>query len=204
MIKEEVKKRIEKLKAEVEHHRYLYHVLDRSEISDAALDSLKHELYKLEQEYPEFITPDSPTQRVGGEALKEFKKVLHETPMLSIEDVFEYKELEDWEERIKKLLPQVKFDYYTEVKMDGLAVALIYRDRIFSVGGTRGDGKIGEDVTKNLKTIEAIPLRLNEPSESDVRNFLKKYGEAIDKKIFLTKIKPRINLVIQSLQILYL
>lgn len=88
MTKEEVKKRIEKLKAKINHHRYLYHVLDRQEISDAALDSLKHELYKLEQEYPEFITSDSPTQRVGGEALKEFKKVVHETPMLSIEDVF--------------------------------------------------------------------------------------------------------------------
>jgi DNA ligase (NAD+) len=189
MNREEAKKRIEKLKAEVEHHRYLYHVLDRSEISDAALDSLKHELYKLEQEYPEFITPDSPTQRVGGEALEEFKKVVHETPMLSIEDVFEYKELEDWEERIKKLLPRGKFDYYTEVKMDGLAVALIYRDGIFSVGGTRGDGKIGEDVTQNLKTIEAIPLRLNEPTDHEIRKFLEKYGEAVDKKIFLAKIK---------------
>lgn len=189
MTKEEVKKRIEKLKAEINHHRYLYHVLDRQEISDAALDSLKHELYKLEQEYPEFITSDSPTQRVGGEALKEFKKVVHETPMLSIEDVFEFKELEAWEERIKKLLPHEKFDYYAEVKMDGLAVSLIYEDGIFSVGSTRGDGKIGEDVTQNLKTIEAIPLRLNEPTERDIENFLKKYDEVVDQKKFLSKIK---------------
>ncbi|MBU1146495.1 NAD-dependent DNA ligase LigA [Patescibacteria group bacterium] len=189
MTKEEAKKRIEKLKAEVEHHRYLYHVLDRSEISDAALDSLKHELYKLEQEYPEFITSDSPTQRVGGEALKEFRKVFHEKPMLSIEDVFEPKELEAWEERIKKLLPHEKFDYYAEVKMDGLAVALVYENGIFNVGSTRGDGKIGEDVTQNLKTIEAIPLRLNKPPEKEIENFLKKYGEAVDRKIFLSKIK---------------
>ena len=189
MTREEIKKRIEKLKAEIDHHRYLYHVLDRQEISDSALDSLKHELYKLEQEYPEFITIDSPTQRVGGEALKEFKKVVHETPMLSIEDVFEFKELEAWEERIKKLLPHQKFDYYAEVKMDGLAVALIYKNGIFGVGSTRGDGKIGEDVTQNLKTIEAIPLRLNESSEREIENFIKKYGEAVDKKKFLEKIK---------------
>ncbi len=189
MTKEEAKKRIEKLKTEIDHHRYLYHVLDRSEISDAALDSLKHELYKLEQQYPEFITSDSPTQRVGGEALKEFKKVMHETPMLSIEDVFSFEELAAWEERLRKLTPRENFDYYVEVKMDGLAVALIYRDGIFSVGSTRGDGKIGEDVTQNLKTIEAIPLRLNEPSEREIENFLKKYGEAVDKKIFLSKIK---------------
>ncbi|MFA5413384.1 MAG: NAD-dependent DNA ligase LigA [Patescibacteria group bacterium] len=189
MTKEEAKKRIEKLKTEINYHRYLYHVLDREEISDAALDSLKHELYKLEQEYPEFITPDSPTQRVGGEALREFKKVVHETPMLSIEDVFEFKELEAWEERIKKLLPHQKFDYYVEVKMDGLAVSLIYKNKVFSIGSTRGDGKIGEDVTQNLKTIEAIPLRLNEPSEKEIEIFVKKYGKDIDEKIFLSKIK---------------
>lgn len=189
MTKEEIKKRIEKLKVEIDHHRYLYHVLDRQEISDAALDSLKHELYKLEQEYPEFITLDSPTQRVGGEVLKEFKKVVHEKPMLSIEDVFQMEELKAWEERIKKLLPNQKFDYYAEVKMDGLAVALIYKNGIFGVGSTRGDGKIGEDVTQNLKTIEAIPLRLNEPSEREIENFIKKYGEAVDKKKFLEKIE---------------
>ncbi len=189
MTKEEAKKRIEKLKTEIDHYRYLYHVLDRSDISDAALDSLKHELYKLEQQYPEFITPDSPTQRVGGEALKEFKKVVHEVPMLSIEDVFSFEELAAWEERIRKLMSHQKFDYYVEVKMDGLAVALIYENGIFSVGGTRGDGKIGEDVTQNLKTIEAIPLHLNEPSERETENFLEKYGEVVDKKIFLSKIK---------------
>ena len=189
MTKEEAKKRIEKLKTEIDHHRYLYHVLDRQEISDAALDSLKHELYKLEQQYPEFITPDSPTQRVGGEALKEFKKVVHKVPMLSIEDVFQPEELKAWEDRLRRLMPHQKFDYYAEVKMDGLAVALIYKGEIFSVGGTRGDGKIGEDVTQNLKTIEAIPLRLNEPSEHEIEDFLKKYGDAVDEEKFLSKIK---------------
>ncbi len=185
MTKEEAKKRIEKLKIEIDHHRYLYHVLDRQEISDAALDSLKHELYKLEQEYPEFITSDSPTQRVGGEALKEFKKVVHEIPMLSIEDVFSMEELGDWEDRVQKLLPHERFDYYTEIKMDGLAVSLIYEEGFLKVGATRGDGKIGEDVTQNLKTIEAIPLELRVPSDKEIDEFIKKFGrDGLNEKKF--------------------
>ena len=103
MTKTEVKKRIEKLKKLINYHRYLYHVLNRQEISDAALDSLKHELYKLEKAYPEFITPDSPTQRVAGKPLEGFKKVEHKTPMLSIEDIFSEEELRDWEDYLKKL-----------------------------------------------------------------------------------------------------
>lgn len=189
MTRKEAKNRIEKLKKSINHYRYFYHVLDRSEISDAALDSLKHELYNLEQEFPEFITPDSPTQRVGGEALKGFKNVAHKIQMLSIEDVFQSDELKAWEGRVRKLMPHQKLDYYVEVKMDGLAVALVYQGGIFSVGSTRGDGKIGEDVTQNLKTIESIPLRLNEPSEREIENFLKKYEDAVDKKKFLSKIK---------------
>ena len=98
MTKEEAKKRIEKLKKVINHHRYLYHVLNKQEISDAALDSLKHELFKLEEMYPEFITPDSPTQRVAGKPLEGFKKVSHPLPMLSMEDVFSEKELRDWED----------------------------------------------------------------------------------------------------------
>src|SRR3989344_3540080 len=103
MTKHEAKERIEKLKEEINHHRYLYHVLDRQEISDAALDSLKHELQKLEQNYPEFITSDSPTQRVGGKPLEKFKKVRHKARMLSLEDSFSADELKEWFERIKKL-----------------------------------------------------------------------------------------------------
>lgn len=189
MNKTEAKERIAKLRKEVDHHRYLYHVLDKIEISDAALDSLKHELYGLEQQYPDLITPDSPTQRVGGEALKQFKKVTHKTPMLSIEDVFAFPEFADWEKRIQKLVPRAALDYYAEVKMDGLAVSLIYKDGVFTVGSTRGDGKIGEDVTQNLKTIEAIPLNLHEPSEREISRFLSEYGEAVDKKIFEKRIR---------------
>lgn len=168
MTKSEAKERIEKLKKEVEHHRYLYHVLDKQEISDAALDALKHELYKLEQQFPDLLTDDSPTQRVGGKALPEFKKVAHRTPMLSIEDVFSKDEMLDWEKRVQKLVPAAKFEFYTEIKMDGLAVSLIYEDGVLIQASTRGDGKVGEDVTQNIKTIEAIPLKL--------RNALKYHG----------------------------
>lgn len=163
MTKQEVKQRIEKLKKLISHHRYLYHVLNRQEISDAALDSLKHELYQLEQKFPEFITPDSPTQRVAGKPLEGFVKVKHEVPMLSIEDVFSEKELLDWEDYLKRLQPsRHPFEYFAELKIDGFAVALIYEDGILKYGVTRGDGKVGEDVTQNLKTIESIPLKLRE------------------------------------------
>jgi len=160
MTKQQVKKRIEKLKKVINYHRYLYHVLNKQEISDAALDSLKHELYKLEKLFPEFITSDSPTQRVGGKSLEGFKKVEHKIPMLSIEDVFSEKELKDWEDYLKRLTPSQKFDYFVELKIDGFAVTLIYEGGVFYCGATRGDGKLGEDVTQNLKTIESIPLKL--------------------------------------------
>jgi len=160
MTKQQAKQRIAKLRKEISHHRYLYHVLDRIEISDAALDSLKNELEKLEERFPDLITPDSPTQRVGGRALEKFKKVEHSTPMISLHDAFTAQEMRDWEERIQKLVPGKKLDYYAEMKMDGLAVSLIYENGVFVRGATRGDGRIGEDVTQNLKTIEAIPLKL--------------------------------------------
>ncbi|MDP2641467.1 MAG: NAD-dependent DNA ligase LigA [Candidatus Yanofskybacteria bacterium] len=160
MDKKEAKKRIEKLRETINRHRYLYHVLDKPEISDAALDSLKHELFSLEQKFTEFITPDSPTQRVGGEAQDVFKKVEHRFPMLSIEDVFEEQELRDWEQYIKKLSGPKELSYYAELKVDGLAVSLRYENGVFVQGATRGNGLVGEDVTQNLKTIESIPLRL--------------------------------------------
>jgi len=168
MNKKEAKKRIEKLKKLINHHRYLYHVLDRQEISEAALDSLKKELFDLEQKYPEFITPDSPTQRVGGKPLEKFEKVRHPLPMLSLNDAFSEKDMEDWLERISKLLTlkeQNQLDFYCEPKLDGLAIELIYENGILKTGSTRGDGIFGEDVTQNLKTIEAIPLKLREIEE---------------------------------------
>lgn len=167
MNKAEVKNRIEKLKKEINHHRYLYHVLDKQEISEAALDSLKHELYVLEQEYPEFITPDSPTQRIGGKPLDKFKKVTHRVRQWSFNDAFEEKEILDFDNRIRKILVDLgenvssSLDYTAELKIDGLHVVLTYEKGLLVQGATRGDGKIGEDVTQNLKTIESIPLKLN-------------------------------------------
>src|SRR3990172_4265 len=136
MNKLEAKQRIEKLRETINYHRYLYRVLDRQEISDAALDSLKHELYKLEQQFPDLITADSPTQRVGGKALEKFSKVSHSTPMLSLEDVFSSEELQDWYTRISKLTTKKIESYYSEIKMDGLAVSLIYENGLLKVGAT--------------------------------------------------------------------
>jgi len=167
MSKIEAKSRIEKLKKEINHHRYLYHVLDKQEISEAALDSLKHELYVLEQEYPEFITPDSPTQRIGGKPLDKFQKVVHQVRQWSFNDAFDQQEILDFDKRICKILSDLKedvsgpLDYTAELKIDGLHVVLTYEKGILKNGATRGDGKVGENVTQNLKTIESIPLKLN-------------------------------------------
>jgi len=174
--------RIEKLKQVINHHRYLRHVLDKQEISENALDSLKKELFDLEQQYPQFVTADSPTQRVEGKTAKGFAKALHKTPMFSLNDAFFEQDIIDWQVRIKKLLipsEQTKLDYFCEVKVDGLAVSLIYEKGVFVRGATRGNGKIGEDITNNLKTIESIPLKLRNPVFCEVR------GEAyITKKDF--------------------
>jgi len=169
MNKSEAKKRIEKLKAEINYHRYLYHVLDKQEISDAALDSLKHELEILERQFPEYISSDSPTQRVGGKPLEKFKKVTHQIRMVSLNDAFTEEEMSDWEERIKKIFPTHKFEYFAEVKLDGFAVALEYEKGVLKTGSTRGDGLVGEDVTQNLKTIESIPLRLRQDIDAEIR-----------------------------------
>src|SRR3989338_2952688 len=163
MNKSEAKKRIDKLKKVINYHRYLYHVKDTQEISDAVLDSLKKELFDLEQEYPDLVTKDSPTQRVSGEPLKEFQKVSHKKRMLSFNDAFSKDDMHDWLERISKLLTQEEkkeIDFYCELKIDGLAIEMDYKDGIFYQGSTRGDGLVGEDITQNLKTIEAIPLSL--------------------------------------------
>jgi len=167
MNKQETKNRIKKLRELIEKYRYAYHVLDKSLVSDAVNDSLKHELQELENQYPDLVTPDSPTQRVGGKPLEKFEKVIHERPMLSLTDAFSFDELKEWETRNSKITP-LRWNYFAELKIDGLAVSLIYENGIFVRGATRGDGRVGEDVTQNLKTIEAIPLRLN--SKFEIRN----------------------------------
>jgi DNA ligase (NAD+) len=160
MTKAQAQDRINKLRETIDDYRYQYHVLDKLEISDAALDSLKHELYKLEQEYPEFITADSPTQRVGGKPLPKFEKVTHKRPMLSMEDVFTQEEFEAWLGRLEKVGGKKVDEFFCMPKLDGLAVSLVYREGLLTSAATRGDGKVGEDVTQNIKTIDSIPLRL--------------------------------------------
>jgi len=189
MNKKEIKNRIDKLIKEISHHRYLYHVLDKQEISDSALDSLKKELFDLEQEHPSLIRKDSPTQRVSGKALDKFVKIKHNSKILSLADAFNYQDLLDWEERNDKIIKEKVKGYYTELKLDGLTVVLTYKNGIFYKGATRGDGKIGEDVTNNLKTISSIPLSLrgkNIPKTVEVR------GEVVmTKKVFIEINKQR-------------
>ncbi|MBI2054584.1 MAG: NAD-dependent DNA ligase LigA [Candidatus Sungbacteria bacterium] len=160
MEKAKARERIQRLRKEIDHHRYLYHVLDRAEISDAALDSLKHELQKLEEEFPDLVTPDSPTQRVGGKPLAKFKKVPHKSRMLSLQDAFSSEEMHEWEERLKRIDPKLYIEYFAELKVDGFAISLEYENGIFTRASTRGDGVTGEDVTENVKTVESVPLSL--------------------------------------------
>ena len=165
-------KRAEKLRATINDLRYRYHVLNDPSVTDEVYDSLTRELRFIEDKYPELITPDSPTQRVGGAPLDKFQKVSHRTPMLSLNDAFSVAELKAWFERLGKLNEAVAdSQFYCEVKMDGLACSLLYRDGLLVRGATRGDGRIGEDVTQNVRTIHAVPLRLrgNVRSEVEVR-----------------------------------
>lgn len=154
--------RIEKLRELINNYRYHYHVLDESIMSEAAADSLKHELTELEELYPDLITPDSPSQRIAGVALDKFKKVAHKVPMISLNDVFSREEVEAWVVRMDKLLPGKKHEFFADIKMDGLACALIYEDGLLNTAVTRGDSRVGEDVTMNVRTINNVPLSLRE------------------------------------------
>ncbi|HEY4494585.1 MAG TPA: NAD-dependent DNA ligase LigA, partial [Candidatus Paceibacterota bacterium] len=164
----EAKERLKKLKEAIEKYRYEYHVLDKSSISPEALDSLKHELVEIEAKYPELITPDSPSQRVAGKPLPEFKKIIHKVPQWSFNDAFSPEEMRDFDMRVKKFLLQEKIKnpnptYTAEHKIDGLKIVLEYEKGLLKNAVTRGDGKVGEDVTENIKTIESIPVRLLKP-----------------------------------------
>jgi DNA ligase (NAD+) len=157
------KERVRRLRREIEHHNRLYYILDRPEISDAEYDALFREMLDLEAKYPELVSPDSPTQRVGGLPLEKFVQVTHRSPMLSLENAFSEEEMRDFDGRVKRFLglpAGMEIDYFCEPKIDGLAVELVYENGEFSVGSTRGDGFTGEDVTQNLKTVKSIPLRL--------------------------------------------
>ncbi len=162
MTKSEAGNRIEKLKKLITKFRYYRLVLDKPIIGESVEDSLKKELFDLEQQFPDLVTPDSPTQRIAGKPLKKFEKFAHPTRMLSFNDAFDRDDMREWEERLRRIDPGAASQgYYCELKIDGLAIELIYENGMLKVGSTRGDGTIGENVTQNLKTVEAIPLSLN-------------------------------------------
>lgn len=155
-----IEERIKELKDKLNHHNYMYYVLDRPEISDYEYDMMMRELIKLEEEHPEFKTPDSPTQRVGGEPVKEFEPFTHVVVMQSLANAFSEGELRDFDRRVRSSVGDA--EYVVELKIDGLSVELIYENGIFTIGSTRGDGFVGENVTNNLKTIKSIPLRIKD------------------------------------------
>ena len=184
MDRKQAKERVAKLKRVINHHRYLYHVLDRQEMSEAALDSLKYELAKLEQKYPDFITADSPTQRVGGEPLPKFSKVTHKIPQWSFNDAFTEEDVRDFDKRVKKFLG-VTPTYVCELKIDGFHIVLTYAKGLLTTAATRGNGKVGENVTANVKTIEAAPLLLEDKADVIVEGEIwlgKKALVALNKK----------------------
>lgn len=160
----EAESRAGELRTLINKYSYEYHVLDNPSVSNDIWDGLLAELKRIETEFPDLITSDSPTQRVGSELLSGFKKAKHSTRMLSLNDVFEKSDVEAWVRRIDNLLPGRKYDFFTDIKMDGLACSLIYQDGVLIQGITRGDGFVGEDVTENIRTIRNIPLRLLEAS----------------------------------------
>lgn len=181
--------RAAKLRELINEHRYRYNVLNESMMSEAAADSLKHELAQIEAEHPELITEDSPTQRVAGEPLPQFRKIEHQSRMLSLNDVFDEQEFSAWVNRISRLAGKDDIGFFMDLKMDGLACALVYQDGILAQGITRGDGFVGEDVTMNIRTIESIPLRLRQAKgyekflegRTEIRGEIVMYKDQFDK-----------------------
>ena len=151
---------IEQLREELRHHEHQYYVLDSPEITDAEYDALMRRLQELEAQHPELLTPDSPTQRVGGKPREGFIKVQHTSSMLSLDNALNEAELRDFDRRVKELLGGAEFRYVTELKLDGLSMAAHYREGKFAQAVTRGDGSVGEDVTENARTIRSLPLRV--------------------------------------------
>ena len=169
---EKIKKRIEELREKIEYHNYRYYVLDDPEISDAEYDRLFNELKELEEKYPEFITPYSPTQKIGGKPLEEFARRQHSVPMYSLDNVFSKGEFEEYFSKLRRLLPGEDISFWVDPKLDGLALEIIYENGKYVAAATRGDGYVGEDVTENVKTIKNVPLILR-----DRVNFFPEYIE---------------------------
>jgi DNA ligase (NAD+) len=166
-------KKIEALREKIRHHEYLYYVLDAPELSDAEFDMLMNELKRIEAAHPELITPDSPTQRVGGKPREGFVKAKHSSPMLSLDNAYSEEELRDWERRVHELSGRTDLEYMCELKLDGMSLALIYKNGRLERGITRGDGTVGEDVTLNVRTVRSIPLTV-------AKDKLKKAGIPVD------------------------
>src|ERR1700676_3325179 len=156
----DIEKKMEALRERIRHHEYLYHVLDNPEISDLEFDKLMQQLKDLESEHPTLVTPDSPTQRVGGKPREGFVKVRHSTPMLSLDNTYNEEELRAWERRVHELTGRSDVDYVCELKLDGMSLALVYEGGKLVRGVTRGDGSIGEDVTLNVRTVRSVPLSI--------------------------------------------
>jgi DNA ligase (NAD+) len=183
--KEFIKNRIEEIRQELDYHNYRYYVLDNPVVSDAEYDRLMRELMALEEKYPEFMSPNSPTQRIGSKPLEEFQTVAHTIPMLSLQNAMTASEVVEFDKRVKKLLNVSDVDFVMEVKIDGLAVELVYLYGKFAVGSTRGDGFTGEDITQNLRTIKAIPMNLLHDHDIPIPDRLEVRGEVyIGKKEF--------------------
>ncbi len=169
MSKTSPQERMDALANQINELRYRYHVLDDPSITDEIYDSLTHELVALEQKYPQFKLKNSPTGRVGGVALDKFEKITHQQRMLSLNDAFSEEEVRDWEVRIKKILPDAKFEYFCELKFDGLAISLRYEGGELKVAATRGDGFIGENVTENIRTIQSVPWEVPNKKSLEIR-----------------------------------
>src|SRR5271157_1387647 len=179
-IDKNIEKKIEALREKIRHHEYLYYVLDAPEIKDADFDKLMNELKRLEAENPKLVTPDSPTQRVGGKSREGFVKAKHSSPMLSLDNAYSEDELRDWERRVHELSGESRVDYVCELKLDGMSLALRFAGGRLALGITRGDGTVGEDVTLNVRTVRSVPLTISAttlakadlPSDFEVRGEL--------------------------------
>jgi DNA ligase (NAD+) len=182
MPSEKAKARHAELAEEIRRHDHAYHVLAQPSISDRDYDRLYHELLDLEKQFPELATADSPSQRVGGTPLKEFKPVKHLVPMLSLDNTYSQQELRDFVARVQRILPNETLDWMVEPKVDGVAISLRYEKGSFAIGATRGDGSTGDDITPNLRTIRSIPQRLHANEQDALPTLLEVRGE-----VFLTK-----------------
>ncbi|MDE2366269.1 MAG: NAD-dependent DNA ligase LigA, partial [Betaproteobacteria bacterium] len=177
---DDIRRRARELREAIELHNYHYYALDAPIVPDAEYDKLFRELQELEQRHPWLVTPDSPTQRAGAAALKQFSQIHHRTPMLSLGNAFDAAEVEAFDRRVRQSLDVDQAEYAVEPKFDGLAISLCYENGILTTGATRGDGYIGEDVTRNLRTIKSIPLQLKADSHSASRPaFMEVRGEVL-------------------------